>query len=42
MTKGDRYTKIVEWSDEEAIETLDEAGTPAAGSGARKHEKSDG
>ena len=29
MTKGDRYTKIVEWSDEEAIETLEEAGTPA-------------
>ena len=42
MTKGAKYTKIVEWSDEEAIETLKEAGTPAAGSGARKHEKTDG
>lgn len=42
MTKGDRYTKIVEWSDEEAIETLEEAGTPAGGSGATKHEKTDG
>ena len=42
MTKGDRCTKIVEWSDEEAIETLEEAGTPAGGSGARKHEKTDG
>ena len=42
MTNGDRYTKIVEWSDEEAIETLEEAGTPAGGSGARKHEKTDG
>jgi|APGre2960657468_1045069.scaffolds.fasta_scaffold77934_5 hypothetical protein len=42
MTKGDRYTKIVEWSDEEAIETLAESGTPAAGSEARKHEKTDG
>ena len=42
MTKGDRYTKIVEWSDEEAIETREEAGTPAGGSGARKHEKTDG
>ena len=41
MTKGDKYTKFVEWSDEEAIETLEEAGTPAAGSGARKHEKTD-
>jgi hypothetical protein len=29
MTKGDRYTKIVEWLVEEAIETLDEAGKPA-------------
>lgn len=42
MTQGDRYTRIVEWSDEEVIETLEEAGTPAAGSGARKNEKTDG
>ena len=28
MTKGDKYTKFVEWSDEEAIETLEEAGKP--------------
>ena len=42
---GDDATKVfIELCEmvDEAIETLEEAGTPAGGSGARKHEKTDG